>query len=375
MLGRRSLRTQILTFFLAGLAIVAVLAVLVFYVGGSRLFEAWLIEANQRLATSIRRQLEHGLAHGTDAAQRLGRELELARADRARRMQLLEGFLAFGELFSNAYVFRRDGTLAQMHYRPGQRATTARHGEDYHRYAGTFAATADTVLANGKPTFTQVYFTPSGRAQLSYLVPLAGRDGRPEELMSLALYAVEERIEEWIRDLAPHKKGYVVVLDAQGDLIAHTGAVPKALEKADGQPIHALSGNDGEAVGTLVLDGREDLLIGGRLATTGFWVWVGMPHAAVYAPLTGLKKPALLALFVCLALGLAGAVQLSRAILTPVEELVGGIRRVGDGVLSHRVPEGRNDELGEAAQAFNRMAERLQRDQLVEEVWRETQRP
>src|SRR5688572_9039287 len=115
---------------------------MVFYVGGSRLFEAWLIESNQRLATSIRRQLEHGMAHGTDAALRLGRELEIGRADRARRMQLLEGFLAFGELFSNAYVFRGDGVLVQMHYRPGLRASTARHGEDYHKYPGTFASTA-----------------------------------------------------------------------------------------------------------------------------------------------------------------------------------------------------------------------------------------
>lgn len=373
-LARRSLRTQILSWFLTGLALAAVLAVLVFYVGGSRVFERWLINSNQVLARAIRRQLEHGLAHDTEAATRLGTELVVARDNPARRTELLESFLMFGEIFSNAYVFDRAGILQEFHYQEGHVSRNARLGEDYHQYPGAFPTTADAALASGKPMFTPVYKSTSGRAQLSYLVPLPGKDRQPEELLSLAIYAVDERMDGWIRGLSPGRESYVVVLDASGQVIARTGEVPRALSEGSGQPLRALCGGGDEAFGTLVLDGREDLLIGGRLTVTGFWVWVGMPHALVYAPLSDLKLPACAAIVGMLVMGLLGAVQLSRGILRPVEELVGGIRRVGDGVLSHRVPEGRSDELGEAAHAFNQMAERLQRDQLVEEVWREVHR-
>lgn len=371
MLARRSLRTQILAWFLTGLALAALLAVVVLYVGGSHVFEAWLVRSNQLLATSIRRQLEHGLSHDTEAANRLGTELVVARGDPAQRAELADAFLLYNEIFSNAYLFDRSGKLVSFHYQQGNSSSKARVGEDYHAYPGSFAAAADAALKEGKPTFTPVYFTPSGRAQLSYLIPLLGKDRQPEELLSLAVYAVDERVDGWIRGLAPGRGGYVVVLDGNGHVVAHTGDVPKGLAQSVPKLITA---GEEESSGTLTLDGREDLLIGGRLTTTGFWVWVGMPRALAYAPLKQLRVPFGAALLVVLVVGLLGAVQLSRAILRPVEELVGGIRRVGDGVLSHRVPEGRTDELGEAAHAFNRMAERLQRDQLVEEVWREVHR-
>lgn len=370
-LTRRSLRTQILAWFLTGLALAALLAVVVLYVGGSRVFEAWLVRSNQLLATSIRRQLEHGLSHDTEAANRLAEELVVARGDSNRREELADAFLLYNEIFSNAYVFDRDGKLLHFHYQQGKTSSKARTGENYHAYPGGFAAAADAALKSGKPTFTPVYFTPSGRAQLSYLVPLPGKDRQPEEILSLAVYAVDERVDGWIRGLAPGRGGYVVVLDANGHVVAHTGDVPKALA---GEVHQLIRTDEEESSGTLTLDGREDLVIGGRLITTGFWVWVGMPRALAYAPLKQLRVPFASALFVVLVVGLLGAVQLSRTILRPVEELVGGIRRVGDGVLSHRVPEGREDELGEAAHAFNQMAERLQRDQLVEEVWREVHR-
>ena len=384
-LTRRSLRTQILAWFLTGLALAALLAVLVLYEGGSRVFEGWLIRANQLLATSIRRQLEHGLSHDADAANRLGTELVVARGDPAKRAELADSFLLYNEIFSNAYVYDRAGKLVSFHYRQGTTSTTAHAGEDYHAYPGGFAAAADAALAAGHPAFTPVYFTPSGRAQLSYLVPLPGHDRQPEEILSLAVYAVDERVDGWIRGLAPGREGYVVVLDANGRVVAHTGEVPRSLTAHDAAAVRALTHTDAAppgvdsagtaSSGTVVLDGREDLLIGGRLTTTGFWVWVGMPRAVAYAPLHELKVPAFAALLVVLVVGLLGAIHLSRTILRPVEELVGGIRRVGDGVLSHRVPEGRADELGEAAHAFNQMADRLQRDQLVEEVWREVHRP
>jgi HAMP domain-containing protein len=375
LVSRRSLKTQLLAWFGGGLAAASLISILVMYSGGRRVLESSVVQSNRVLALAIRRHLEQALSRGAAAADALGRDLVAQRGDVAGRTQLLASFLEFTDLFSNAYLFASDGTLTQYQYRPGQRGATARRGENYHAYPDPFGAVADACLAAGRPAFTPIYFTPGGRAQLSYLVPIAGRDGRPAELLSLAVYAVTEQVNSWIRELEPQGGGYIAVMDPNGRIVAMSGDAPPALARAAsrrGAAPGATAAPDAGTLRAVRFDGREDLVVSGRLASTGFDVWVGLPRAVAEAPLAELGSPAALALASAMLVGILGALVLSRRILRPVADLVGGIRRVGDGVLSHRVPEGREDELGAAAAAFNRMAERLQRDQLIEELWRET---
>src|SRR5580698_4636775 len=47
----------------------------------------------------------------------------------------------------------------------------------------------------------------------------------------------------------------------------------------------------------------------------------------------------------------------------PIQELTKGLSEVAAGHMDYRVPEGRNDEIGSAARAFNNMAEELKQSQ------------
>ncbi|MBI3892313.1 MAG: cache and HAMP domain-containing protein [Candidatus Wallbacteria bacterium] len=368
------LRVQITRFFLVSVGLASTLALAVLYLGGREVMEAWVIRSNRYLARAVRRHLDHALTRGVDAGQSLARKLEASRADPARREQLLDSFLDFGEFFSNAFLFEAGGKLEAFRYAPGIAAGHARAGESYHAYPEPFPSVAARVLATGKPSFTPIFFTPSGRAQLAYVVPLAGAGGKPVELLSLALFAVTEQIDVWIDGLAPGRHGYIAVLDAQGRAIALTGSPPLRLQRAAREEPLALAADMPERITTMVFDGREDLVIEERSPSGSYWVLVGLPRDVALAPLAGLRLPALLALGAALILGLTAAWMLGRRILGPVHELVAGIRKVGEGAVSHRIPERRADELGEAARAFNGMAERLQRDQLIEDVWREVDR-
>lgn len=60
---------------------------------------------------------------------------------------------------------------------------------------------------------------------------------------------------------------------------------------------------------------------------------------------------------------LAASAALTRVVLRPLRILQDGVRRIGAGQLSHRVKVARHDEIGWLAEAFNAMAEQIERDQ------------
>jgi hypothetical protein len=110
-LNWRTLRVQLLLSFVAAISMVALVELVVLYVGGGRACESLLSESNRILARSIRSQLDQGFQQGITAARALAQDLTANRADPNQRQLSLHSFLSYGELFSNAYVFDRKGHL------------------------------------------------------------------------------------------------------------------------------------------------------------------------------------------------------------------------------------------------------------------------
>lgn len=370
----RSLKFQILAYFMAVVGLVSLTGLLVLYTGGRMVFEEWVLRSNKFLARAVERHLGQGLARGTAAATALAGRLAACKGEPSETARLLENFLLFNDLFANAYLFEPDGKLRTWQYRAGGPPHSDHSTENYHGYPGFFSAAADAALASGKPGFTPVFHSTSGRPQLAYLHPVTGADGRPSALLSLALYAVSDQINGWISGLELGRNGYIAVLDRNGRALALTGKVPVRLSATNVRPLLDFAGLGSEEMGSIEMDGRVDLVFQQMMPELGFRIWVGLPEWVAYRPLRSFQMPAAIALLAALLLGLSGAFIVARRLLEPLGELVQGIRRVGDGVLSHRVPVVREDELGEAAAAFNRMAEQLHRDQLLEEVWREVRK-
>jgi signal transduction histidine kinase len=96
--------------------------------------------------------------------------------------------------------------------------------------------------------------------------------------------------------------------------------------------------------------------------------------------ISGINRVLLLAALAAAAIALVLAFVLSRRILRPVEALTGAVSQMGQGDLSQRVRVSSRDEIGRLAQAFNTMAdsldrgERLRRD-MVSDVAHELRTP
>lgn len=70
-----------------------------------------------------------------------------------------------------------------------------------------------------------------------------------------------------------------------------------------------------------------------------------------------------------LGLSLLAAWLLARHLLAPIRSLTAGARRIAEGWLDARIPAGRADELGELADNFNAMAERLGKVEESRRAW------
>jgi signal transduction histidine kinase len=110
-------------------------------------------------------------------------------------------------------------------------------------------------------------------------------------------------------------------------------------------------------------EGPSDVLRASSPAGRMPWtVYVEAPQDDFLGPLGTVKKAVLAACGLGLAVLAALLLLLVRTVTDPLAALADAARRVGAGDLSARVPDPRQDEVGELGAAFNQMAGRLEED-------------
>jgi len=81
--------------------------------------------------------------------------------------------------------------------------------------------------------------------------------------------------------------------------------------------------------------------------------------AVINTALAASRRRFLFVALFCLLVGVAGAGALANHFNEPLQTLVEGAHRIGEGDLKHRIPDGRTDEFGRLSAAFNEMAVQL----------------
>jgi signal transduction histidine kinase len=152
----------------------------------------------------------------------------------------------------------------------------------------------------------------------------------------------------------------VKLLDARTRLVAasHKGGVAQLeAQLVPGGRAGELGG--AEAVSEYVVDGHKVI---GAYAPTGPWgfgVLVEKTHAAAFLPVEQIFYATLFWLAVSIVVGSVAARLVASRLAARVEGLAAGSRQIAAGQLEARIPRGADDELGDLAVAFNRMAESL----------------
>jgi signal transduction histidine kinase len=161
-------------------------------------------------------------------------------------------------------------------------------------------------------------------------------------------------------------RGVAFVVDAAGRLIAHPDMslvlrvpdlahLPQVREARD-----ASAGSPSVATAGASLAGGPVLSAYSNIAPLGWQVFVELPIAEAYAPITASLWRSFLLLAVGLVAALAIAFHLAQIFFTPIKALRSGAAGIEKGDFGHRISIHTGDELEDLGDQFNSMASRLQ---------------
>ena len=161
------------------------------------------------------------------------------------------------------------------------------------------------------------------------------------------------------------REGYAYVVDGDGRLLAHPDFL-QVLARPDWSahpPVRTAITADASGQGRLVeFDAPENRAMVGRaaaLSVPGWWLITEQPRGEAFAPVRRALATALLILVLAVLAGSAVGIVLARRVVRPIQHLAEGADRIGEGQLDYRIELTRGDELGQLADRFNQMAERL----------------
>lgn len=169
-----------------------------------------------------------------------------------------------------------------------------------------------------------------------------------------------------INEMQVGPRGIAFVVDAGGRLIAHPDMslvlrAPDLSHLPHVRAAHkAVADDPSVTTVTSSLAGGPAMSAHSVIAPLGWYVFVEVPLAEAYAPITASLWRSFILLAIGLLAALAIAMHLARLFFAPVKALHSGTAQLEKGDLGHRISIHTGDELQELGEQFNAMAARLQ---------------
>ena len=221
-------------------------------------------------------------------------------------------------------------------------------------------------------------YAPSANRVSAFIVKPLMDAGRP--VGALALQLNLERLREVVTDRTGlGRSGETVLAQRNGDQVLYTAPLARVDDAAYKHRVpfaqvappmrQALSG--GRGMGVVPDYARIEVAAAWRyLPSLGWGMVVKKDMTEVLEPINQLRRASLAALGVVALLAAVAALFLGRTLTRPIANLGRAASAIATGDLVQRVESDRQDELGQLADAFNRMVDRLQeaRDRLEARV-------
>lgn len=327
---------------------------------------AEILADQKRLITQIQMDLGDEFGWNKRQLETLSTQLPVQslRAEAAR--QALDTYLSYHPVFHEVSLHDAEGQVVAFSVRGSRALKRSPVSSAAPELRRAFAE----VLSTGRSRFTTADVDHEGLdLHLVAPVPSMRMDGGPVGALIASVRRQSAEIQDLVEGWSYVGSTYVYLTSPGGEVLASAGSArDRHVRKIRVKGVADAAGVVAGVGGVL---GRDDVVAAATLAQHGLVVVVGRPYAEVSKTLDELLWSVSFYVLVGVLVSLLLGVLLSRALVGPILKLTDGIQRVARGEVAHRLGVARNDELGDAAHAFDELAAQLQKGRLLEELWQE----
>ena len=223
------------------------------------------------------------------------------------------------------------------------------------------------VLATHRPAFVADETSGYQEKMLFVMVPITDFADADEivGVVSCSISVAGPGIHEIIGGFPIEKTDILLLLDRTGGLISAQGNLPEGLRGL------TLPGAATSLPESVLVDFGKTAYFGTLASVPEFsgFLLVARPRQRVLEFLNQLLLDLAIMLLVAFAIAVAVGFFMSRSMAEAIGSLVDAIRGVANGVVSQRVEVRGNDELSEAAYAFNEMLNTLEKHRMMDDIW------
>ena len=338
------------------------------------------LRSQERVVEAIRQGIFMQLTGYSRQLAKLAEDPGLQSMEAPRQKSVILRFLDQNPSFFSVFVLRLDGTINSLLYRNRFAGDDQQIGTNIFSNQGphfkAFQESFRKVLDKKQTIVNESISNYRQRNELLILLPIRSftNPERLEGVMSCGLNLDGVTLQELLGGFGG-ASGFLLLTDRLGNIMARKGqGIPQGLNRVD---CSTWPENRAFFSTNTSLDNRDYIVTIGAVPGANGFIFLAAPRDEILGfvrhTLVGMIILTLISLGVAVGFGIWSAGELSR----PIAVLLEGIHRVAEGAVSHRISdEAEGDgELAEACRAFNDMAERLEKNQMIEDVWSKTWKP
>ena len=367
-------------FFCAASLVPLTLLAFVLYREVTKSFEEAASQLNGALVQSVQADIENRLQTLTNQIEVLSHLPAVQTLERKQQDPILRTFLRYNPVFFKVMTFDQKKVLTSVLWRSLYRGEEALIGKAVKEIDLPLSEAMDKAVGDGSIAGSTPYVDEYSQSTIYFVAPIYHfvNDEQVIGAVAAGLHLISSEVQELLDRAHLPEKSYACIVDDKGQILARRGPyLPVEVGhhfyelRRNGKTVDYLQTDKAYVEGHIWVDGRQMFAAAARLPSVGLRLVVAQPWELLSNRAWNVAKRILLFSFFGLLFSVLLAVILSQSFVRPLRALVGGIRKVREGQLNHRIAIEREDELGIAAKVFNDMAAELEKRQLVEELWSE----
>ena len=367
-------------FFCAASLVPLTLLALVLYREVTHSFEEAASQLNGALVQSVQADIENRLQSLTNQLEVLSHLPAVQTLKRQQQDPILRTFLRYNPAFFKVMTFDDEKSLTSVLWRSLYRGEEALIGKKVQEIDLPLSEALEEAVRDGCMAGSTPFVDEYSQSTIYFVAPIYHfvNDEKVIGAVAAGLHLISSEVQELLDRAHLPESSYACIVDDKGQILARRGpGLPAEIGhhlyelRRDGQKVDYLKTDKAYVEGHIWVSGQQMFAAAARLPSVGLRLVVAQPWRLVSIRAWLVAKRILLFSLLGLLFSVLLAVILSQSFVRPLRALVGGIRKVQEGQLNHRITVEREDELGIAAKVFNDMAAELEKRQLIEELWAE----